>query len=150
MDQAIKAAQSALGCGEYRQVLQLLEPVAAKLPVTMKLGAEVRLLQATAHQGLGDGERAKQSCRAAAQCGDVELRRQARALLEVLEAPVLQVPADRKVELPQLGSMPALEGVAKAGRRSRRHQNRRLPAAAGGPHPLRLALLPWRWRCCSG
>ena len=95
MDQAIKAAQSALGCGEYRQVLQLLEPVDAKLPVTMKLGAEVRLLQATAHQGLGDGERAKQSCRAAAQCGDVELRRQARALLEVLEAPVLQVPADR-------------------------------------------------------
>ena len=44
MDQAIKAAQSALGCGEYRQVLQLLEPVAAELPVTMKLGAEVRLL----------------------------------------------------------------------------------------------------------
>lgn len=122
MDQAIKAAQSALGCGEYRQVLQLLEPVAAKLPVTMKLGAEVRLLQATAHQGLGDGERAKQSCRAAAQCGDVELRRQARALLEVLEAPVLQVPADRKLELPQLGSMPALEGVAKAGRRSRRRK----------------------------
>ena len=86
MDQAIKAAQSALGCGEYRQVLQLLEPLAAKLPVTMKLGAEVRLLQATAHQGLGDPERAKQSCRAAAQCGDVELRRQARALLEVFEA----------------------------------------------------------------
>ena len=60
MDQAIKAAQKALGCGEYRQVLQLLEPVAAKLPVTMKLGAEVRLLQTIAHQGLGDGERAKQ------------------------------------------------------------------------------------------
>ncbi|MGB0279139.1 MAG: DUF3153 domain-containing protein, partial [Prochlorococcaceae cyanobacterium] len=93
MDQAIKAAESALGCGEYRRVLQLLEPVAAELPVTMKLGAEVRLLQATAHQGLGDAERAKQSCRAAAQCGDGELRRQARALLAVLEAPVLQVPS---------------------------------------------------------
>ena len=119
MDQAIKAARSALGCGEYRQVLQLLEPLAAKLPVTMKLGAEVRLLQATAHQGLGDAERAKQSCRAATQCGDVELRRQARALLEVLEAPVLQVPADRMVQVPQLGAMPALEGVAKAGRRAR-------------------------------
>ena len=87
MDQAIKAAESALGCGEYRRVLQLLEPLAAELPVTMKLGAEVRLLQATAHQGLGDAERAKQSCRAAAQCGDGELRRQARALLAVLEAP---------------------------------------------------------------
>ena len=122
MDQAIKAARSALGCGEYRQVLQLLEPLAAKLPVTMKLGAEVRLLQATAHQGLGDAERAKQSCRAATQCGDVELRRQARALLEVLEAPVLQVPADRMVQVPQLGAMPALEGVAKAGRRARSRQ----------------------------
>ena len=128
MDQAIKAAQSALGCGEYRQVLQLLEPLAAKLPVTMKLGAEVRLLQATAHQGLGDPERAKQSCRAAAQCGDVELRRQARSLLEVLEAPVLQVPADRMVQLPQLGAVPALEGVAKAGRRARRRKTPPPPA----------------------
>lgn len=128
MDQAIKAAESALGCGEYRRVLQLLEPLAAELPVTMKLGAEVRLLQATAHQGLGDAERAKQSCRAAAQCGDGELRRQARALLAVLEAPVLQVPSDRMVQLPQLGSMPALEGVAKAGRRSRRRQTPPPPA----------------------
>ena len=147
MDQAIKAAQSALGCGEYRRVLQLLEPLAAKLPVTMKLGAEVRLLQATAHQGLGDPERANRVA-ALLPSAVMWMRRQARALLEALEAPVLQVPADRKVEL-QLGSMPA----GRCGHRSPLAATQNpatAAAAAGGTHPRQLVLLPWRWLCCSG
>ena len=130
LDQAMASSRRALERGDYRQVLQQLEPLADQLPASLRQGGEVRLLMATAHQGLGQNERAISCSRAAGSCADPQLRRQAMALLAVLEAPELQVGADRLVQLPQLGSMPSLEGIAKGSAVRRR---RRQPAPPPPP-----------------
>ena len=144
VNQAMARGRRALERGDYRQVLQLLEPVAEQLPVGLRQGGEVRLLLATAHQGLGQEERAISCSRAAAKCTDTELRKQAQAMLAVLEAPQLQLPADRLVQLPQLGQMPSLEGLAKGGAsRRRRRQPAPPPPPPVGPtrSPLGFAAL---------
>ncbi len=132
LDQAMARSRRALERGDYRQVLQQLEPLAAQLPVSLRQGAELRLLMATAHQGLGQNDRAISCSRAAGNCADPQLRRQAKALLAVLEAPELQIGADRLVQLPPLGEMPSLEGMAR-GSLARR---RRLKPAPPPPPPV--------------
>ena len=99
---ALLPARAALERGDYGSCERLLTPLLEVHGPVTPFGGEVRLLLATAHQGLGQEERAISCSRAAAKCTDTELRKQAQAMLAVLEAPQLQLPADRLVQLPQL------------------------------------------------
>ena len=64
-DGGLPRARLLLERGDYRAALTLLMPLAETWPVTVEAGAEVRLLMATAHQGLGDRQAALACCRAA-------------------------------------------------------------------------------------
>ncbi|MEB3176845.1 MAG: DUF3153 domain-containing protein [Synechococcus sp.] len=139
VNQAMGLARRALERGDYRQVLQLLEPLGEQLPLGVRQGGELRLLLATAHQGLGQEERAISCSRAAANCADAQVRKQAQAMLAVLEAPPLQLPPDRLVQLPQLGQMPSLEGMAKGGA-ARRRRRQPLPPSPPPVGPTRSPL----------
>jgi hypothetical protein len=108
-DQRLRQARLLLERGAYRSALALLEPLAETWPVTLEAGAEVRLLMATAHQGLGERQAALACCRAAA-AGGSRWRRQAEAVLEILEAPELRRPSDWALTLPRLEEAPPLEG----------------------------------------
>ena len=101
-------ARRALDCGEYRKVVSLLEPLRTELPASNAKGAELRLWLATAYQGLNDQASAVSCCREVILVGGGEQRRQAQAVLAIIEAPVLQRPKEWSIELPHLGDSPPL------------------------------------------
>jgi hypothetical protein len=129
-DQGLRQARLLLERGDYRAALVLLEPLAEALPGTLEAGAEVRLLMATAHQGLGQRLEALACCRAAA-AGGSRWRRRAEAVLDILEAPELQRPAAWALTLPRLEEAPPLEG-RRGGGGARRNPGSPAPAAPVG------------------
>ncbi len=141
-DGGLPRARLLLERGDYRAALTLLMPLAETWPVTVEAGAEVRLLMATAHQGLGDRQAALACCRAAA-AGGSRWRRQAEAVLEILEAPELRRPAEWALTLPRLEEAPPLEGRRGGGGGSRRTPVPAPPAAPVGRTraPLGFALV---------
>lgn len=138
---ALNAARAALARGDYRQGLSLLAPLADQWPARGVAGAEVRLLMATAHQGLGQGDGALACCRAALACGDSVLRSQAQEVLCILEAPQLQRPKEWNLTIPSLGEMPSLLGAAgQRGPGSGRSRSTPPPPA---PPPVGRTRPPW-------
>jgi len=132
---ALALARRLIERGEYGQVLRLLEPLAERHPAASVLGAELRLLQATALMGQGRSEEAAACCRGLRACLDPELRARARDIQEVLEAPALERPRDWSLELPELGRGTTLEsfGAARGLRRSRRPGPEPPPPPPVGP-----------------
>lgn len=122
-------ARSALACGEYRKVVDLLLPLKAQLPASCNEGSELRLWLATAYQGLNDQASAVACCREVFLMGGSEQRRQAQAVLAIIEAPVLQRPKEWCIELPSLGDSPPLEGLAKGVNKP----NKKLVSKTGSP-----------------
>jgi hypothetical protein len=113
-------ARRALDRGEYGLVLRLLEPLQEERSPLTPAGAELRLLMATALMGQGRTDRAADCCRSLVHCRDASFRAQAKALLQVLEAPELRRPRDWSLTLPDLGDTSPIEGLGPgASRRSR-------------------------------
>ncbi len=138
-------ARLALDRGEYARCLRLLEPLAEAHPVVTPLGGRARLLMATALMGQGQSERAAACCRGLQTCADPELRSQARDLQFVLDAPVLQRPANWSLTLPPLGAVDSLQGRVKpaASRRTVAAEEEEPPPPPVGPtrSPLGFALV---------
>lgn len=115
-------ARAAIERGEYGRCLRLLEPIVAAHGVTVPLGGRARMLMATALIGQGESERAASCVRGLKACADPDLRRQARDLSLILEAPSLQRPENWSITLPQIGGVESLQervltqGQARPGR----------------------------------
>jgi len=133
------APKAALARGDYRQALNLLAPLADQWPGRGVTGAELRLLMATAHQGLGQDGEAQACCRAALACADSTLRRQAQEVLCILEAPQLQRPKEWNLTMPSLGEMPSLLGRSQRGGGS----GGRKPAPPPPAPPVGRTRSPW-------
>ncbi len=114
-DESLQQARLALDRGEYGRCLRLLEPIAAAHPIRSALGGRVRLLMATALIGQGESSRAAACCRGLEACADPELRRQARDLQLILEAPQLRRPESWSLTLPPLGGVESLQGRLPTG-----------------------------------
>ncbi|MEY3735618.1 MAG: hypothetical protein RLZZ624_677, partial [Cyanobacteriota bacterium] len=143
--QALQIARVALDRGDYGQVLRQLEPLCAMESGRSRLGGEMRMLMATALLGQGQPERAISLCRQLRGCADAELRRQARDLEEVLQAPGLERPKEWSLTLPSLGSLeatqPGLQTVAARRRRRRKEDEEPPPPPVGRTRaPIGFAL----------
>ena len=134
-DAALALARRLIERGEDGQVLRLLGPLAERHSAASVLGAELRLLQATALMGQGRSEEAAACCRSLRACVEPELRARAREIQEVLEAPALERPRDWSLELPELGRGTTLEslGAARGLARSRRPGPEPPPPPPVGP-----------------
>ncbi len=121
--------RSALASGEYRKVVDLLLPLKAQFPASCSEGAELRLWLATGYQGLNEQSSAVACCREVLLLGGSEQRRQAQAVLAMIEAPVLQRQKEWCIELPSLGDSPPLEGLAKGVSKP----NKKLVCKTGAP-----------------
>jgi hypothetical protein len=131
--------RSALASGEYRKVVDLLLPLKAQFPASCSEGAELRLWLATGYQGLNEQASAVACCREVLLLGGSEQRRQAQAVLAIIEAPVLQRQKEWCIELPSLGDSPPLEGLAKGVSKP----NKKLVCKTGAPPapPVGFALV---------
>lgn len=143
-DPSLVSARIALERGDYGLVLRQLEPLCARESSRSRLGGEARMLMATALLGQGQAERATALCRQLRACADAELRRQARDLEEVLQAPGLERPKEWSLTLPSLGALETtptgLKGLA-ARRRRRRQEDEPPPPPVGRTRaPLGFAI----------
>ncbi|CAK6688897.1 DUF3153 domain-containing protein [Synechococcus sp. CBW1107] len=108
-DDPLEPARAAIERGEYGRCLRLLEPIVAAHGVTVPLGGRALMLMATALIGQGESERAASCVRGLKACADPDLRRQARDLSLILEAPSLQRPENWSLTLPQIGAVESLQ-----------------------------------------
>jgi len=131
-DQVLALARLALDRGDYGLVVRQLEPLCEQEPSRTRLGGDVRLLLATALLGQGQVEQAGAVCRQLRNCADAELKRQARDMEEVLQAPGLERPREWSVTLPSLGAIETMPGGSK-GLASRR---RKKPMESPPPPPV--------------
>ena len=118
----LRAAEAALERGDYGQCLAFLTPLAERHPLPDPEGARVRFLMITAWMGLGDDEKAINTCRVLSRSREPDLRQQAKQLLAILESPSLARPERWSMRLPDLemSATGSASPVAASRRRSRR------------------------------
>ena len=98
----LSIAETAIGQGDYSRAISLLEPLSKTYPLLTPPGALVRMLMLTALMGQGKDEQAITTCRHLCHCKDPEIRKRAKQLLEVLEAPSLDRPSNWSLRLPNM------------------------------------------------
>ncbi len=110
---AIKAAEAALDKGDYSFCIKIVEPLLLSFPAETKIGAQLRLLQVTAHMGKGDEQQAINICKILVNNKEATIRQQAKQLLSILEAPSLPRPTNWSVEIPRIEMEPSLKSSFK-------------------------------------
>lgn len=143
LETVLELARLALDRGDYGQVRRELEPLCEQEPSRTKLGGEARLLLATALLGQGQVEQAGAVCRQLRNCADPELKRQAREMEDVLQAPGLERPREWSVTLPNLGAIESMPGGSRglASRRRRQREESPPPPPVGRTRaPLGFAI----------
>ena len=106
---ALAAAEIALGKGEYRECLAILNPLSEEYPPTNLEGGRIKMLIVTALMGQGEDEKALAICRLLTRSEKATIRHEAKQLLSILEAPSLEKPDNWSVTIPNL-SLDSLEG----------------------------------------
>ncbi len=88
--------------GRYREAIQSLNQACALVESSTKASGEMRLWLVTAYDAAGQREEALGLCRRLAQSPFIDVRRQAKRLLTILEAPKLSIHDDWVTKIPSL------------------------------------------------
>ena len=97
--------QAAFERGNYRQSIQHLEEAVGLASQLTPFGGEVQIWLVTAYDAAGRHEDAISLCRKLCRHPDLEIRKQSRQLLYILEAPKLKTRPEWLSEIPDLGSI---------------------------------------------
>ncbi len=99
---AIKAAEAALGKGDYNLCIKIIDPLLLSFSAKTTIGAQLRLLKVTACMGRGDEEQAINTCQTLTNSKEETIRQQAKQLLSILDAPALPRPSNWSVKIPRI------------------------------------------------
>ncbi|MEM6500377.1 MAG: tetratricopeptide repeat protein [Cyanobacteria bacterium P01_C01_bin.89] len=102
----LQRGKAAYESGRYRDAINTLETAAGVMqnPIS-PLGGEISVWLVTAYEALGLRDSALGLCRKLCTHPDFTVRKQARRLLEILEAPQLNRPKEWMTEIPDLSSL---------------------------------------------
>ncbi|MGD1850457.1 MAG: tetratricopeptide repeat protein [Cyanophyceae cyanobacterium] len=102
----LQRGKAAYESGRYRDAINILETATGVVqnPVS-PLGGEISVWLVTAYEALGLRDSALGLCRTLCTHPDFTVRKQARRLLEILEAPQLNRPKEWMTEIPDLSSI---------------------------------------------
>ena len=143
-DPSLEIARVALERGDYGLVIRQLEPLCEQESGRTQRGGEARMLMATALLGQGQSEQATALCRQLRGCADLELRRQAKDLEEVLQAPGLERPKEWSLTLPSLGAIEStptgLRGLSARRRQNKKQEEPPPPPVGRTQAPLGFAI----------
>ncbi|MEM1426724.1 MAG: tetratricopeptide repeat protein [Cyanobacteria bacterium P01_H01_bin.130] len=150
----LQRGKAAYESGRYRDAINRLEAAAGVMqnPVS-PLGGEISVWLVTAYEALGLRDSALELCRKICQHPDFTVRKQARRLLEILEAPQLSRPKDWMSEIPDLSSLD--EGdrsqvpVARTSQRSKGVKVEKPPEPPLPPEERRYSET-WFWAIALG
>ncbi|WP_320664126.1 hypothetical protein [Prochlorococcus sp. MIT 1223] len=95
-------AEKAMGRGDYRQCLLLLEELSKQHPESSQEGARIRMLMVTAWMGQGHETKAIKTCKQLTKVSDPEIRQEAKQLISILEAPSLPRPESWSIKIPNI------------------------------------------------
>ncbi|MEM9136084.1 MAG: hypothetical protein AAGB01_01865 [Cyanobacteria bacterium P01_F01_bin.42] len=115
--------------GRYREAIQSLSQACALVESSSKPAGEMRLWLVTAYDADGQRQEALSLCRQLAQSPFIDIRRQAKRLLTILEAPKLSLHED------WVTTIPPLDGVKDPGQ-MRGEARRVSPQRAPSPKPV--------------
>jgi tetratricopeptide (TPR) repeat protein len=100
--QQYQAGQNAFKRGQYRSSVAYLEQATQLVPLNTRLGGEVQLWLVSAYEGMGQVKEAIALCRQLTRHPSLEVRKQSKQLLYILEAPRLKRPEEWVVKIPDL------------------------------------------------
>ncbi len=106
---AIKAAEAALGKGDYSLCIRIIDPLLLSYSTETVIGAQLSLLKVTAYIGKGEEKKAVDICQTLVNNKEATIRQQARQLLSILDAPCLTKPSNLSVEIPKIEMQPSLK-----------------------------------------
>lgn len=105
-----QAGRAAFERGEYRKAVQFLEAAKASVTLSSRLGGEVQIWLVTAYEAIGQRSEALVLCREVSRHPDLEIRKQGRRLLYILEAPRLTTRPEWLTQIPDLTTLGENDG----------------------------------------
>lgn len=103
--EAYEAGKIAFERGRYRQSLQCFEAACQQVEKSSRLGGEVQIWLATAYQALGQQKEAIALCQKLTRHTHYQTRKQAKRLLEILQAPPLSSNIKGLIEFPDMSQL---------------------------------------------
>ncbi len=100
-----QAGQQAFEQGRYRESVQQLELARQGVEPNTRLGGEIQIWLVTAYEATGQRKEAIALCKQLVHHPAIATRKQARRLLEVLEAPKLYIDPEGFVKIPDLNEL---------------------------------------------
>lgn len=100
-----QAGKAAFERGEYRKAVQSLESAKTLVAPMTRFGGEVQIWLVTAYEALGQRSDALALCREVSRHPDLQIRKQGRRLLYILEAPRLTTRPEWLTEIPDLSAL---------------------------------------------
>ena len=110
-----QAGISAFERGQYRLSIQQLNAALALISLGSRAGGEIQIWLISAHQGLGEGEKASEICKQLITHPIYKIREQAKRLLYIIEAPRLKRPDEWMTKIPDLEKLPDSTAQFKKG-----------------------------------
>jgi tetratricopeptide (TPR) repeat protein len=105
-----QAGRTAFERGEYRKAVQSLESANASVQPMTRFGGEVQIWLVTAYEALGQRSDALALCREVSRHPDLQIRKQGRRLLYILEAPRLTTRPEWLTQIPDLTTLSDRDG----------------------------------------
>ncbi|XGV98824.1 MAG: hypothetical protein ACAF41_07760 [Leptolyngbya sp. BL-A-14] len=105
-----QAGKAAFERGEYRKAVQSLETANAMVQPMSRFGGEVQIWLVTAYEALGQRSDALALCREVSRHPDLQIRKQGRRLLYILEAPRLTTRPEWLTQIPDLTALGDRDG----------------------------------------
>lgn len=100
-----QAGKAAFERGDYRKAVQSLETANAAVQPMSRFGGEVQIWLVTAYEALGQRTDALALCREVSRHPDLQIRKQGRRLLYILEAPRLTTRPEWLTQIPDLTAL---------------------------------------------
>lgn len=110
-----QAGKEALNSGQYRLSVQQLEEASQLIALSSRLGGELQISLVTAYQATGQQQEAIALCRQLAKHPHLEIRKQGKRLLYIIEAPQLKRPKEWMTQIPDLAKLSESESQYRSG-----------------------------------
>ena len=94
----INKAKFALNNGEYKNCINLLNPLLEEFPLATKKGVNIRMLLITALSGINRKEEAIKICKQLVKSNNTNVREEAKSLLQILNSPDLKIPDEWNIK----------------------------------------------------
>ncbi|MGL5805534.1 MAG: tetratricopeptide repeat protein [Xenococcaceae cyanobacterium] len=134
-----QAGKNALERGEYRQSVAYLEKATKLSALNSRLGGEIQLWLVNAYQADGMRSEAIALCKQLVVHPSLEIRKQAKGLLYIIEAPKLKRPKEWMTEIPDLAKVETSDSKSQYASANKVKNSNKIKANSNIPESIDLS-----------